>query len=599
MNKKNNKIKTYLITAFLLVGILYPSFFALAATFNNSPQDFATLRVTNYTRNPNCSNCWQTSVSADPGDIVSFAIYYHNTSNETANQTRIRVNLPSNSATYHTATAYLWASNAPTVSGSATVNLSSNQTLTFVPGSVRWYPNQSTSNSTPLPYGQDGSELFTSNGLNIGNIAPGWATQGSVVFWARVGNTPSGAAPTVSTYSASSISQNSATLNGSVNPNNSYTYVWFEYGTSQSLGYTVGYQSVGSGNSSVNVSYSLANLQPNTTYYYRMVGQNSYGTTYGNILSFTTSGSVIINGMAPTVTTLQATYIYQNSALLNGLVNPHSALTNAWFEWGTTPSLGRTTILQPMGAGNNNYNYSYALSGLVSNTTYYYRAVAQNSYGTTYGNILSFTTVGSNIIYQPSVISRPTTPSPTVIIRETVVSGERPVELAPSLDTPAPKAGDKVNLTVVYRNLSSKPITNSVLKIILPNEVSYVSSNPSYTSREGNLLIFNLGRVEARSQSSVNVEMIINRSVDKGTSLIFTAIFEYNDANNKFQTVSAYLTATVKEGISLFALVLSAFAGLFKTWWFDLLLGLIIGLLIYHFFIKKKKSEKEELEPVA
>jgi hypothetical protein len=353
MNKNINKIKTSLIAAFLLVGILYPAVFALAATFNNDPQDFATLRVTDYTRNPSCSNCWQTSVSANPGDIVSFAIYYHNTSNETANQTRIRVNLPSDSATSHTATAYVWASNASAVSGSATVNLSSSQTLTFVPGSVKWYPNQSTSNPTPLPYGQDGSELFTSNGLNIGDIAPGWATQGSVVFWAKVGDTPSGSAPTVSTYSATSISQNSAILNGSVDPNNSPTNVWFAYGTTQSLGYTIGYQSVGSGNSFVNVSYSLPNLQPNTTYYYQVVAQNSYGTTYGSILSFTTQQQQIPpSGSAPTVSTYSATSISQNSAILNGSVDPNNSPTNVWFAYGTTQSLGYTIGYQSVGSGN-------------------------------------------------------------------------------------------------------------------------------------------------------------------------------------------------------------------------------------------------------
>ena len=69
--------------------------------------------------------------------------------------------------------------------------------------------------------------------------------------------------PTVSTITPSNVTESSAVLNGTVNPNGSSTTAYFEYGTSQSnLAYTVGTQSIGSGISSVSVSYTLSGLNP-------------------------------------------------------------------------------------------------------------------------------------------------------------------------------------------------------------------------------------------------------------------------------------------------------------------------------------------------
>lgn len=675
--EKNIKLNPKIILGaiLLIVGVFSPIFFAQAASFNNDPLDRQTLLVSNYTKCPNCAN-WTSWVNADAGDIVSFAVYYHNTSNETATGTIIRATLPSGSSMTQSITGSVWAQNAPMVNGNASVNLSSSQSLSFISGSVRWYPGGSSSYQLP-PFGQTGAEIITSSGLNIGDVSPGWSTAGYVVFRVQVSGvlSPPASTPTVSTNSATNIYQNSATLNAAVAPNGSYTSAWFEYGVTQSFGTTVGNQSIGNGATAVNLSYSLSNLTANTTYYYRAVGLNFYGTNYGAIQSFTTAGAggggggtsapfvstltatnvannnatlnasvnpnnsytnlwfeygatqslgytsgyqgvgngnwninatayisnlssnavyyyravasnsygtsygtilsfnaggVAVSGNAPTVITSPATYVYRNSALLNGSVNPNGALTNAWYEWGTTAAFGKTTTFQPMGSAASAYNYSFALSGLNSGATYYYRAAAQNSYGTGYGAILSFTTLGG-IVYQP--------PAPTVIIRET--APEKFVELIPSLDVTEPKAGEEINLTVIYKNNNSKSLTNGVLKIILPNEVSYIE----------NLLTFNLGKIEAKTQGSVNIKVKIDKTADKGDSLVFTATLEYTDPFDKFQTISAYLTAVVKEDLSLLALSLGLIGGLLEKWWFDLLLGSAAGLAIYHFFIKKEEPE--------
>jgi hypothetical protein len=94
----------------------------------------------------------------------------------------------------------------------------------------------------------------------------------------------------VSTAEATNVNSTSATLNGSVNPNGVTTTARFEWGMSSNLSTysTTASEPIGSGTSAVSVTANLTGLSTNTTYYYRVVGQNSAGTERGSILSFTT-----------------------------------------------------------------------------------------------------------------------------------------------------------------------------------------------------------------------------------------------------------------------------------------------------------------------
>ena len=369
-----------------------------AATLNNDPQDYATLRVKNNTLYPNSITGWGSSVSVNAGDQVAFAIYYHNTAGDTATNLRVRLTPQSTGqGTTQSFTAYVWADNAPQVSGSATVSITSSQTVTFESGTVIWRPNQTTFGSQTLPNGQSGSEVFNSNGLLLGNIAPGWSTQGSVILHFRVSSgsvnpPPSQNLPSVTTYSPMSQASTWAVLNGYVNPNGtSDTTRRFEWGTqSYSLNsYTTW---IGQGSAAGNFSDTISGLAQNTTYYYRAVAQNSAGTVYGGVQSFVTTGDSYnppSGNQSPFVSTSNATNISGSYATLNCYVNPNNTSgTTRWFEWGSTQSLGNRTIT--LSHGSSASNVQETITGLFSNTTYYFRCVAQNSAGTSYGSILSF-----------------------------------------------------------------------------------------------------------------------------------------------------------------------------------------------------------------
>ncbi len=196
--------------------------------------------------------------------------------------------------------------------------------------------------------------------------------------------------PTVTTLAANTITSSSSTLNGSENPNGAATSIWFEWGTSSTLSTfsSTTAQAIGSGTSAVAVSANLSGLSPNTTYYYRAVGQNSAGTQKDGILSFTTLA------VLPIVTTTSASSVTSSSSTLNGNVNPNGTATTAWFEWGTSSTLSTfsSTTSQAIGSGTSTVAITANLTNLSPNTTYYYRAAGQNSAGTQKDGILSFTT---------------------------------------------------------------------------------------------------------------------------------------------------------------------------------------------------------------
>jgi hypothetical protein len=231
---------------------------------------------------------------------------------------------------------------------------------------------------------------------------------------------PSPPAPTVTTQAASALTSSSATLNGSANPNGAATSGWFRYATtdpgscSDSFGTRApasGGSSLGSGGSAVAYSQPISGLSPGTTYYFCAIAQNTAGTSFGAVLSFTTSPSP----PAPTVTTQAASALTSSSATLNGTVNPNGQATSYHFDWGTSQSYLSSTSTQSAGSGTGNVAASANLTGLSPGTTYHYRLVATNGSGTTNGSDGSFTTSPAPSLLPPSLVTLGST-SPTLKI---------------------------------------------------------------------------------------------------------------------------------------------------------------------------------------
>ncbi len=228
-------------------------------------------------------------------------------------------------------------------------------------------------------------------------------------------------APTVATMAATPVTATTATLNGSSNPNGNSTIGWFRYSTSSpgtcndvfgTRAPSASGTSLGSGSSSTPFAESISGLSPSTTYYFCAVALSAYGTAYGSVLSFTTppsssftkpssgGGSAIV-AQDSKVSTLAASEIVAESAILHGSATPRGVEMSGWFRYSTTAPKGCSDTFgvraphngaTALGAGDKPVEFSQSLTGLQPGTTYYYCAIGSGSDGTSFGEILSLTT---------------------------------------------------------------------------------------------------------------------------------------------------------------------------------------------------------------
>ncbi len=187
--------------------------------------------------------------------------------------------------------------------------------------------------------------------------------------------------PDVTTSAVSSLRSRSATLKGTVNPDEAGPATCqFDWGTSEAFGQVAPCsEPVANGSSPVGVPAELTGLQPDTTYYYRLEASNANGTNPGEALQdqhFTTTGPGIREPSAASVTSTSAT--------LEAGIDPNGASTSYYFEYGTSASYGSTVPAPPgmsAGSGVGAVGVSVHLQGLSLGTVYHYRVVAVSEPG--------------------------------------------------------------------------------------------------------------------------------------------------------------------------------------------------------------------------
>ena len=184
--------------------------------------------------------------------------------------------------------------------------------------------------------------------------------------------------PTVSTLNAENITSDSAILKGELlNLGGAEScQVWFEYGETTSYGYTTAISSL---NELGEFNAYICNLNPGETYHFRAVVKNSKGTSYGSDETFNT---LAIKAEVDTASVEYAVILKGNLTNMGG-----DETCQVWFEyWEENGSINYTSMEVINGEG----MFECVLTGLKENTTYYYRAVVNNSQGISYGTNLSF-----------------------------------------------------------------------------------------------------------------------------------------------------------------------------------------------------------------
>jgi len=133
----------------------------------------------------------------------------------------------------------------------------------------------------------------------------------------------------------------------------------------------------------------ISGLSANTKYYVRAYATSSAGTGYANnMLDFTTSPS------SPTINTNEITGVTYNSAVSGGntILDNGATITAKGVVWNTSPD-PTITLTTKTNEGTGTGNFTSNINNLLTVTTYYVRAYATNSKGTSYGPEKQFTTL--------------------------------------------------------------------------------------------------------------------------------------------------------------------------------------------------------------
>ena len=195
--------------------------------------------------------------------------------------------------------------------------------------------------------------------------------------------------PTVVATSSSDITPSSAALGAEVRPGFGPTVVRFEYGQTPAYE-TRSFPSepLASDDSPHPVTTTITTLAPRTTYHYRVVATNFSGTTYGPDRTFDTSDvpEVTIEDPGPGE-------VAQTTAVLRAGIRPGFSPTTYHFEYGLTGLYGLRTAESPApGSDDSAHPVTASIAGLTPSTTYHYRVVATNEFGTKVGPDRTVTT---------------------------------------------------------------------------------------------------------------------------------------------------------------------------------------------------------------
>jgi hypothetical protein len=211
--------------------------------------------------------------------------------------------------------------------------------------------------------------------------------------------------PDVITEAATSVGAESATLNGSVNPNGQPLNAdpsegcFFEWGETESYGQIApceepDAEEVGEGNSFVPVHADLSGLEPGTTYHFRLNAEGANGFSgQGDDEEFTTPG--------PSIAEVTATQVTASAAKITAEIDPNGEATTFFVQYVSDAKFSESEFAEAtdvpvppkaVGSGAAPVAVAQQLSGLNPGTTYHFRIVAANPAATVRSPEQTFTT---------------------------------------------------------------------------------------------------------------------------------------------------------------------------------------------------------------
>ncbi|MDY4861641.1 MAG: T9SS type A sorting domain-containing protein, partial [Candidatus Onthomorpha sp.] len=195
--------------------------------------------------------------------------------------------------------------------------------------------------------------------------------------------------PTVTTLAATSVTHESATLNGTITAGDeTITAQGFMYKATAAADWTT------VAATGTTITSTLNSLAAETEYQFKAFATTASGTVEGAVMTFTTLATPIV---APSVATLPATGVTHQEATLNGTVATGSeAISAQGFMYKAVEAADWTTISAT------GETMSATLTDLTAETAYEYKAFATTASGTVEGAVVNFTTLAAPAT-QPTV----------------------------------------------------------------------------------------------------------------------------------------------------------------------------------------------------
>lgn len=306
-------------------------------------------------------------------------------------------------------------------------------------------------------------------------------------------------------------------------------------------------------------------LNSDTKYDYRACSDDSCGY----VREFRTANSY--GDGEPKVSTISATNIASNSAVLNGYYVANDDEVKVWFNYGRTQALGNKTVSYTK---NGVYGaFAHNFTNLASNTYYYYQAVAKNSEGTVYGDILRFQTGGNGYVEVVQDVGED-------IDLASLGLGLSLIQLEIDDDRERVVRGQEIEYTVTWENISTLDLTDLDLKITLPEEVTITNTSRGNLDKDQNAIFYTIDDLEDGEDG----DLIIFATVTGGSLgdlLTAEATIAFDNPVNQAQEnatdydVDEFAVQTNFGTASVFGLSQISFLG-----WLVILLGLLVIFLV-------------------
>jgi hypothetical protein len=306
-----------------------------------------------------------------------------------------------------------------------------------------------------------------------------------------------------------------------------------------------------------------------TTYTLNAYGQNGNPsrTVQVNVNPTVVVPPPVYNACA--VTTV-ATNVTRNSATLNGLIT-NSSGGSSYFEYGTSVNLGSRTVARSV-----NGSFNEVVTGLSSDTIYFFRAVSTCGGATSYGKIEIFNTLGT-------VVERP-----VIIQGTTVVGTQSPIMLKIENRYQYIGLGDIVDYTVTYKNIGKTILRKPVLQVVVPKGITLTNASRGTYSTDTNTLTVPLEDLLPNVEGIVYLQGRVD-AIQVGTAqIVTTAILVYTSPNGAQENAIAYVLNNPRD-INPNLLGASAFFGNFLGmsligWLILIILILLIVLIVRSYY---------------